>query len=75
MNQLLRKVLRQEDTKAGKYKGRQILEFKVSLGQSEVRPRHGGNSDLRARSHPASLFFLFTKTGRSLNSFAMLKEK
>jgi hypothetical protein len=30
------------------YKSRQIPEFKVSLGQRECRPRHGGNSDLRA---------------------------
>ena len=36
----------QKDTETGKYKGRQIPEFKVSLGQREFRPSHGphGNS-------------------------------
>ena len=65
----------QKGMKTGRYKGRQILEFKVSLGQSEVRPRPGGHGDLRARPHPANLFFVFTKAGRSLSSFLRLREK
>ena len=52
--------------------GRQILEFKNSLGLKEFRPRHGGNSDLRTEFHPASLLPVLTKAARSLNSFAML---
>jgi hypothetical protein len=65
----------EKDTKAGRYKGRQIPEFKVSLGQSEVRPRHGRNGDLRVRYHPYSLLSVLTKAGRSLNSFAMLRKE
>ena len=33
-----------------------------------------GSGDNRARSHPASLLSMFTKTGKSLNSFAILKK-
>lgn len=54
------------------YKGRQIPKFKVSLEQNEFRPRCGGNVDLRVRSYPASILFVLTKSGRSLNSLAML---
>ena len=36
--------------------------------------KHGGTSDLRAGSHPASLLSLLTKAGRSLNSFAILRK-
>jgi hypothetical protein len=37
----------QKDAKAGRYKGRQIPEFNISLGQSKFRSRHDGNSNLR----------------------------
>jgi hypothetical protein len=36
-----------------RYKGRQIPEFKVSMGQREFRSRHGQNGNLRTGSHPA----------------------
>ena len=54
-----------------RYKGRQIPEFKVSLGQSKLKPRC---ADLRDGSHPASLLSVLTKADRSLNSFAMLRQ-
>lgn len=57
----------QKDTKSGRYKCRPILEFKVSLGQRELRHRCGRNGNFRTRSHPAK----FTKAGSSLNSFTM----
>jgi hypothetical protein len=43
------------------YKGRQVPELKVSLGQSEFRfrPRCGKNGNFRVRSHPADLLFVF----------------
>ena len=44
----------------------------MSLRQSEFK--HGGTSDLRAGSHPASLLSVLTKAGRSLNSFAILRK-
>jgi hypothetical protein len=52
------------------YKGSQIPEFMVSLGQSKFRSRHGGNGNFRIRSHPASLLCMLIKAGRSLKSFA-----
>ena len=56
-----------------RYKGRQIPEFKVSLGQREFRsrPRHGRNGNFRTGSHPAK----FIKSASSLNSFTVLKQK
>jgi hypothetical protein len=41
-----------------RYKGRQIPEFKVSLGQIQFRPRCGRNSNLGAEFHPTSLSFM-----------------
>jgi hypothetical protein len=58
-----------------RYKGRQISEFKVSLEKSKFRLRCDGSDDLRARSYPASLSTVFTKAGRSLNSFVPLLRK
>jgi hypothetical protein len=52
----------------------QIQEFKVCLGHNKARPRRGRNSNFKPGSHPASLASLCNKAGRSLNSFAMLKE-
>jgi hypothetical protein len=46
-----------------RYKGRQISEVKVSLGQSKFRSRYDGNGDFRARSQ--SLLSVLTKAGRS----------
>jgi hypothetical protein len=43
----------QKDTKTERYKGRQIPKFKVSLGQSEFRSRHGWNFNLRTGFHEA----------------------
>lgn len=48
----------------------QVPKFKVSLGESRLRPRCGQDGNLWTRSHPAK----FTEAGRSLNSLAMLKE-
>jgi hypothetical protein len=48
----------QKDRKASKL-------FQVSLGQSKFRFRLGGNGNLRAGSHPASLMSVPTKAGRS----------
>jgi hypothetical protein len=50
-------------------------ELKVSLGQRDFWPKHGGCGDLRAGSHLASLLSVLTEAGRSLNSFVMLGEK
>ena len=46
------------------YKGKQIPEFHVSLGQSYFRSRSGRNGDLRAKSHPAGLLFVLIKADR-----------
>lgn len=54
------------------YKGSQIPEFMVSLGQSKFRSRYDGNGDFRARSQ--SLLSVLTKAGRPLNTLAMLKK-
>jgi hypothetical protein len=43
------------------YKGRQISEFIVSLGQGRVKPRCGRNGNFRRRSHPASLLSLLNR--------------
>jgi hypothetical protein len=60
--------------KAGKSKDRQILEFKVNLGQSKFRFRHGLSGNPRTGPSLAKFsFFLLTKAVRSLNSFAMFK--
>jgi hypothetical protein len=64
----------QKDTKASRYKVRQIPEFKVSLSQSKFRPKQDWSCDLRTRSHPASLLSVLTKACRSLNSLAMLRK-
>jgi hypothetical protein len=53
----------QEDIKVGRYKGRQVPEFRVSLGHREFRPRSrprprpkcGRNGNSRAGYHPAIL--------------------
>ena len=45
----------QNDTKAGIYGGRQIPEFKVSLGHSQSRLMSGRNVNLRTESHRATL--------------------
>jgi hypothetical protein len=44
-------------------------------GTNDFRSRYGGNGDIRMGSRPASLLSVFTKADRSLNSFAMLKNK
>ena len=54
MSKFVRKI-----TKTGRYKCREIPEFKVSLGQSKFRFRHGQNGN--------------SKASRSLNSSAKLK--
>jgi hypothetical protein len=59
----------QKDTKASRF-----LSSRSALGQSKFQFRHGGSSDLRAGSHPASLLSVLTKAGRSLNSFAVLRK-
>ena len=46
------------------YKGKQIPEFHVSLGQSYFRSRSGRNGDLRAKSHPAGLLSVLIKADR-----------
>ena len=45
----------QKGTKTGKYKCRQIPEFKVNLGQRKFRSKLGQNGNSRAGSHPAIL--------------------
>ena len=50
-----------EPSVSERHKGRWISEFKVSLGRSEFRSRHGENSDPRAGSHLASLLSVLTK--------------
>lgn len=49
--QLHYKLTCQKDTKAGRYKDRQISEFKGSLEHTESRSRHGGNGNFRTGSH------------------------
>jgi hypothetical protein len=58
-----------------RHKGRRIPEFKVSLGQREVRPKCGGNGLFRARSHPASLAAVFNKGTQISESFCKVKGK
>lgn len=48
LNQLVRK-------KEGRYKSRQIPQFKVSQGHHESRPRCGRNGNFRMGCHLASL--------------------
>jgi hypothetical protein len=48
-NQLYYEPACQKDT------GRQIPKFKVSLGQSRIRPRCGRNGNFRAGFHPTIL--------------------
>jgi hypothetical protein len=52
------------------YKGRQIPEFKVSLGQREFRPgpRYSRNGNLKAASHPAIRLSVLNK-GRQISEF------
>ena len=54
-------------------KGRQILEFKSSLGQNLSAHMVEGMIS-KTGSHPTSLLSVLTKSGRSLNSFVMLRK-
>lgn len=49
-------------------KGRQIPEFRISLGQSKVRLSCGRNAKFRAGSHPTSLQSVLNK-GRHSSEF------
>jgi hypothetical protein len=71
-SQLYYEPVCQKYLKTGRYKYRQILEFKISPGHSWFRSRCGHqNANLRTSSFPAKVI----KAGRSLNSFKMLKKK
>jgi hypothetical protein len=67
----------QKDTKSERYKGRQIPEFQISLGQREFRSRPMVGISWWSSRSPTKLAYCLclTKAGRSLNSFAMLKKK
>jgi hypothetical protein len=47
------------------YRGRQIPEFRVSLGHNKVRPRYGRNGNFRSGSHPNSLVSVLNR-GRGI---------
>ena len=55
-------------------KTRQVPEFRIKLGHSKVTLWLAGNDKFSAGSHPTSLSSVFNKD-RSLNSFAMKKER
>lgn len=63
-----------ERYKVRRYKGRQILEFKVSLGQIKIRSSHCQNGNLRMGSHPAKFIVCDYKAKQILNSFTMFKK-
>jgi hypothetical protein len=50
------------------FKGRQIPEFRVSLGQSKVRPRCGRHGNFSMKPHPASFGAVFNR-GRQISEF------
>jgi hypothetical protein len=56
------------------YKGKQIPEFKVSLGHSKVSPRHCRNGISGQGPTQLCLHLCIMEASRSLNSFAELKE-
>lgn len=62
----------QKTTKADRYKGRLISEFK-NLGHSQSRPRCGRHDDFRTESTQPVDHLCLTEAGRSVNSFSMLK--
>ena len=57
------------------YKGRQISEFMISLGQSQVRLRLGGNGHFRAGSLANSLSSVLSKGRQISEFFCNIKEK
>jgi hypothetical protein len=58
-----------ERFKAGRNKGRMISQFKVSLGHSRHRNRHGRNCNFRAEST-----LLAYHADRSVSSFEILRD-
>ena len=58
------------------YKGKQISEFKASLGERKLPFKHGTSGDLRARQDPTqlSLLIMVIKAGKFLSLFAMKRE-
>lgn len=68
--QLHSKPARQKDSKASRYRGRKIPEFKVSLGQGKFRSRsrYGGNSNFSVRFHPVKHIVCAYK-GRQVSKF------
>jgi hypothetical protein len=59
-----------------RYKGWQIPEIQVNLGQiEEVRPRCGRNGSFRSGSHPASLLFVLQKGRHISELFYNVKKK
>jgi hypothetical protein len=62
MSQLVRKI------EAGRYKSREILEFKFTLAHRESRLWCGRNGHFRIGSHLASLASVFNR-GRQMSDF------
>jgi hypothetical protein len=58
----------QKGTKTGKYKCRQIPEFKVSMDQRELRSRNGQNNNSRAVPIPIILLSVLNG-GRKISEF------
>jgi hypothetical protein len=54
----------QRDAKTGRYKCRQILEFKVSLGQSKFRSKSGGRWYSQDKVPPSYVY-----RGRQISEF------
>ena len=73
----------QEDIKVGRYKGRQVPEFRVSLGHREFRPRSrprprpkcGRNGNFRAESYPNILLSMLYKGWQISELFCNVKKK
>jgi hypothetical protein len=74
MSQLVRKIQRQADTKAGRYKGRQIPEFKVSLVHCESRPMCSRNSKIRAGFHQLVFSSVLNQGRKIFEFFCNVKE-
>lgn len=80
MKQLVRKILRKEIRRGDcrrstqirafvyAYKGRQILEFRISLEESKVRPRYGRYGNFRKGPHLACLASVL-KRGKQIPEF------
>jgi hypothetical protein len=55
------------------YEGRQIPEFRISLGQSKVIPIHDKHGNFKTGSHPATLASLLNQDRQISEFFCRVK--